>query len=151
MGWFFGNKQKLVPKVAFPQGKPFDEKELTFPQTFSREQIIQPSAVKNAVGMDFPEEKDTPPLSIKSNVSNVIPSYASSGTESAEIFVKVEVYQRVLGEVDGLRKELNDLGSIQKKIESTEYHEEEDFASMERSLKSVHDALLRMDKKLFPG
>ena len=60
MGWLFGRK-KAVPKVPFPEGKPYDEKALRFPTSSSRDRIIEPESVKAAVGFDkpvaFPEEE----------------------------------------------------------------------------------------------
>ena len=53
MGWLF-NKKKTIPKVPFPEGRPFDEKSLQFPQSAPSERTIRPEQVQAAVGLGQP-------------------------------------------------------------------------------------------------
>lgn len=163
MGWLFGRK-KVVPKVPFPQGRAMDEKALQFPTMDSSERVIEPDKVKEAVGfskpMAFPDE-ETMPMGEEAELSTTSESpfsspsrYASSAPSSGfmpkhELYVKVEVYQRMLGELDELRRGFMDLQHIGKTIDESEYNEENNFNKLRRGMKSLHDSLLQADKILF--
>ena len=163
MGWLFGRK-KVVPKVPFPQGRPMDEKALQFPTMGSSDRVIEPDKVKEAVGfskpMAFPDEEESMPMdedlpeTPMPNFSS--PSkYSSSASVSSgvmpkhELYVKVEVYQRMLGELDELRRGFMDLQHLGKNIDESEYNEENNFNKLRRGMKSLHDSLLQADKILF--
>mgnify|MGYP001577008313 FL=1 len=164
MGWLFGRK-KVVPKVPFPQGKPLDEKALQFPSMGSSDRVIEPDKVKEAVGfskpMAFPDEMEENMPMDEELPETPMPSfpsperYASSAPASSgmmpkhELYVKVEVYQRMLGELDELRREFMDLQQIGKNIDESEYNEENNFNKLRRGMKSLHDNLLQADKILF--
>ena len=162
MGWLLGNKKKIVPKVPFPEGQALDDKALSFPQFVSSPKVVEPETLKAAVGtsagidlslapfeINEPEQAPSRPL----RPGTVAPSLTASAqtVENSEMFVKVDAYQHVLGEIEGIRKNLSEMGAIQKKLESSEYYEEEDFDTLQRLLKSMHDGLLKMDKKLYQG
>ena len=66
-----------------------------------------------------------------------------------ELYVKVEVYQRMLGELDELRRGFLDLQQISKNIDESEYNEENNFNKLRRGMKNLHDNLLQADKILF--
>lgn len=163
MGWLFGRK-KVVPKVPFPQGKAVDEKALQFPSMGSSERVIEPDKVKEAVGfskpMAFPDEEEDmsmPPMDEElpetSMPSFPAPSkYSSPAPEimpKHELYVKVEVYQRILGELDELRRGFVELQNINKNIDESEYNEENNFNKLRRGMKFLHDNLLQADKILF--
>lgn len=164
MGWLFGRK-KVVPKVPFPQGKPIDEKALQFPSMDSSERIIEPDKVKEAVGfskpMAFPDEDEnlnmpmdedlpeTPMPSFPAVSKYRSPAPVSDSILKHELYVKVEVYQRILGELDELRRGFMDLQHISKNIDESEYNEENNFNKLRRGMKSLHDNLLQADKILF--
>lgn len=167
MGWLFGRK-KVVPKVPFPQGRPIDEKALQFPPIESSERVIEPDKIKEAVGfskpMAFPDEQESHmpmeedyqlPEAPGSSPFPPISRYDSSPSRSSgmmpkhELFVKVEVYQRMLGEIDELRRGFNELQHIGKAIDESEYNEENNFNKLRRGMKSLHDSLLQADKTLF--
>ena len=168
MGWLFGRK-KVVPKVPFPQGRPIDEKALQFPPIESSERVIELDKVKEAVGfskpMAFPDEQESRDMPMEEEEYKLpetpepsFPSMSKYGSGSSgnsgmmpkhELFVKVEVYQRMLGEIDELRRGFSELQHIGKAIDESEYNEENNFNKLRRGMKSLHDSLLQADKTLF--
>lgn len=163
MGWLFGSK-KVVPKVPFPQGRSIDEKALQFPAIDSSERVIEPEKVKEAVGfskpMAFPDEEESMPMEEEvpeTPVPSFPPPSRFAGSEPVsagimpkhELYVKVEVYQRMLGELDELRRGFAGLQQINKNIGESEYNEENNFNKLRRGMKSLHDSLLQADKILF--
>jgi len=163
MGWLFGRK-KVVPKVPFPQGRALDEKALEFPPLDSSERVIEPDKVKEAVGfskpMAFPDEVESmPPMDEEQELpEKSSPVFKPSARYSQpaqdlmpkhELYVKVEVYQAMLGELDELRRGFMDLQQIHKAIGESEYNEENNFNKLRRGMKSLHDSLLQADKILF--
>ncbi len=169
MVWPF-TKQK-VPKVPFPEGHSM-EGTLRFPTMRPEERVIEPSRVKEAVGLEMPSiteeapsrspfEESTPEIppprrghlamsatSSRTMMETTVPS-AYNQPESEPLFVKVDVYQRILGEIDSLKKDMNDMFETTKKLETSEYNEEENYAKMKRAIRIVHDRLLQVDKTLF--
>ncbi len=163
MGWLFGRK-KVVPKVPFPQGRTLDEKALEFPPLDSSERVIEPDKVKEAVGfskpMAFPEDEESMPMDDEQEMSETpMPSFRPSSRYSQpsaqdlmpkhELYVKVEVYQAMLGELDELRRGFMDLQEVGKNVAESEYNEEANFNKLRRGMKSLHDSLLQADKILF--
>ena len=164
MGWLFGRK-KVVPKVPFPQGRSLDEKALEFPPLDSSERVIEPDKVKEAVGfskpMAFPDEEESMPVMDDEELPETSsPVFKPSSRYSQpaptqdfmpkhDLFVKVEVYQAMLGELDELRRGFMDLQQIHKIIGESEYNEENNFSKLRRGMKSLHDGLLQADKILF--
>ena len=160
MGWLFGRK-KAVPRVPFPEGKPIDEKALRFPAPGSSERVIEPDRIKDAVGFNKPVAFPVEETSFEEELS-VPPSFSLSRTarpiaapptfelvSRQELYVKVEVYQRMLGELDELKKKLSELSEASKNLEISEYNEESNFNKLRKLMKSLHDILLHADKTLF--
>lgn len=164
MGWLFGRK-KAVPKVPFPEGKTIDEKALRFPAPSSSERIIEPEKVKEAVGssksfkslafseeMEVSEETEVPAPpsfpSLRASKTTAFPSPAEF-MQRQDLYVKVDVYQRMLSELDDLRRELAELGETSKSLQVSEYNEEHNFNKLRKLMKSLHDSLLHTDKTLF--
>ncbi len=146
MGWLFGKR-----KIDLS----FDEKALQFPTSFPpQKRIIEPEALKEAVGFNrsaFSEEHievktPTPQMKMPAAVpqSEVPP-------EESMLYVKVDVYQRILGELDEIKANLTGLQHIQKRLETSEYNEETNFTRLRRAVKGLHDRLLQADKVLFKG
>ncbi|MDP3990112.1 MAG: hypothetical protein Q8Q01_02810 [archaeon] len=71
--------------------------------------------------------------------------------QGGEHFVKVETYQHLLGKLESVHSNIVELDHISKKLERSEYHEEENFDKMKKAVRSLHDKLLRVDKLLFKG
>ncbi|MEK6901617.1 MAG: hypothetical protein AABX37_04695 [Nanoarchaeota archaeon] len=162
MGWLFG-KKKIVPRIPLPEGYAPTERTLQFPTSGRGERIIEPDKVKEAAGVDFPFE--LPPMpSFEQPAARpvVVPSLSRpaapllgtqervQNAQSGEpVYVKVEAYQRILGELETLKKELQHLDSSCKHLDSSEYNEEHNFEKLRRAMKLIHDRLLHVDKRIF--
>lgn len=172
MSWLFGKKK--VPKVPFPQGHVVDENELHLPKSVRSSKVIQPDKIKEAVGVEkpfeFPElpepsEEFTAPsteskiksanLLFKPRVRESLPLPKVSSPEiylkekSQPLYIKVNVYQEVLGRLEMLRKDLNQLAHAERDLENDEYNEEKNFEQLKREMRGIHDRLLQIDKSLF--
>ena len=174
MGWLFGRKKK--PKVPFPTGHSVDEGALSFPKVESRERTIEPDKVKQAVGFDkpiafpkkmpeikpvpkeFPSPKaaglQPPPKQTPVSRAQVMPAQVPQATQRpfahhGPLFVKVDAYQRVLGEIDLLKENLTNLAHYTTKLEQSEFNEDANFVKMKRHIGAMHDKLLQADKILF--
>ncbi len=173
MVWPFTKKK--IPRVPFPEAHQATDGTLRFPTMRPEERVIEPSRVKEAVGLEMPsitEEApslpsfdeslpEIPAPQVKSTPTPVAPSYPSRPTtrttmppaysqpESEPLFIKVDVYQRILGEIDSLKKDMNEMFETSKMLEASEYNEEENYAKMKRAVRIVHDRLLQVDKTLF--
>ena len=77
-----------------------------------------------------------------------VPAQIHQGDEH---FVKVEMYHHLLGKLEMVHHNIVELDQISKKLERSEYHEDEHFEKMKTAVKSLHDKLLRVDKLLFKG
>ncbi len=148
MGWLFGKKK---PKVPLPEGKPLDEKTLQFPSAPPKEKIVEPAEVKAAAGVDKPTDTpieapaELPAVPAKPEEAPApIPS-----TIRESLHVKVDVYQRILGELENLKHDLSYLDETNRRLDSSEYNEESNFDKLRKAIKSMHDRLLQMDKVLF--
>ncbi|PIZ50689.1 hypothetical protein COY27_06265 [Candidatus Woesearchaeota archaeon CG_4_10_14_0_2_um_filter_33_13] len=156
MGWIFG-KKKVVPRVPFPEGRPFDEKSLQFPQFASSDKVIRPEQVKAAVGVNkqiVPEEEyaeDEPMQMPDVKSAPRLKSPLSPAPAVDNSFIKIETYRKILGEVEEMRKGMADLREASKNVDLSEYNEETHFIKMRRATKAVHDGLLQIDKTLFKG
>ncbi len=152
MGWLFGKKK--IPQVPLPEGRVVDEKALRFP-TSPPKRVIEPKEIKEAVGFDkpvaFPEENDaldTSPEPLEELEEETLDSYPfESRTE--ELYVKVDVYQRILGEIDQVRKELTEINEANKRLSASEFNEDKNFNRLRKLMKGMHDNLLHIDKVLF--
>ncbi len=149
MGWLFGKRKVETP---------FDENALQFPTSFPpQKRVIGPEALKEAAGFNrsaFPEEHETaqtltaPPIR---TVSPTAPPQPEAPQEEGMLYVKVDVYQRVLGELEEVKSNIIHLQQTQKRLESSEYNEENNFTRLRRAVKGLHDRLLQVDKILFKG
>ena len=160
MGWLFGRRNK-VPKVPLPKGIPIDDKALRFPTAPAPERIIVPDMVKEAVGIDrtpFPEEDfaGDAEMGFSGRVSALKPPKVtsairplSSQPEGQELYVKMDVYQRILQEIEATTDKMGELSEINKALEMSEYNEKNNFSHLRRQIKSLHDHLLHIDKTLF--
>lgn len=157
MGWLFGGKK--VPKVPLPQRYSADEATLRFPTSPAspQQRVIRPEEVKEAAGLDFGEmpfpsedyvnlfQRD---LATKAAVSSSSQQLTTKPATDS-LYIKMDVYQRLLGEMDELRRDLGSLNELNRQLESSEYNEENNFEKLKRSVKSIHDKMLQVDKVLF--
>ena len=166
MGWLFGKKK--TPQVPFPQGRPLDDKELRLPSTPSvPSRVIQPEQLKEAVGLGKPimfpemnekselapfgeeidfERQSLPPLE---SLHSKSASASANQPSSQPLFLHIEVYRQVVGQLDDLRVKLGEIQEVTTKLETSEYNEENNFAILKKEVKSMHDRLLNIDKIVF--
>lgn len=161
MGLLFWRKKK-APKVPLPEGEQLDDNALKFPTKESSEKSFEPKEIKEAVGFDkpvdfpgeetaqpeMPEEELIPQQEPEKTPPNLEP-YEPKQPGKEEIFVKMDVYRRIIGEIDLLKKNLIQLNEINKDLDVSEYNEDKHFNKLRRLMKGLHDSLLNVDKTLF--
>jgi len=158
MGWLFGKKKK-IPKVPLPMGRPMDSETLQFPSRISSEKEIKLDQIKEAVGikkeMELPSmmEEETNAVPEQSNIPSPfqqdIETTNFESPVNGPIYVKLNVYQRLLGEVEDLKSDLRELSNVNSQLETSEYNEEKNFAKLRTSVRTIHDRILNMDKTIF--
>lgn len=157
MGWLFGKKK--VPQVPLPEGRAIDDKALRFPSSPPK-RTIEPKEIKEAVGFDkpvaFPEENGAgmdssfEPIDESEEEGLASDAYPFESRKE-ELYVKIDVYQRILGEIDLVKKELTGLNETNKKLGTSEFNEDKNFNRLRKLMKGMHDNLLGIDKVLFKG
>ena len=125
-----------------------DLKTLSFAATPPPRRVPAPERMRAAAGIPDEREVSSPTL----------PSFSETGGESKEapvitgediIFMKKETYQRVLGELANLKSSTNKLAELNRRLQASEYNEENSFTKLRSSMKGIHDKLLAADKILF--
>ena len=151
MGWLFGSKKK-APRVPLPEGRVIDEKALQFPLSEPSSRTIAFNDIRTAM---------SEPMDFKSKATLAAPARVAVTTGSSNVvvtrrfgipkpyYVKVDVYQQLLAEIEGLHKDTHTLDSTNRHLETSEYNEEENYEKVRRSLKSAHDRLQAVDRVLF--
>lgn len=124
-----------------------DENALRLPGRISTDRIIEPDQIKEAAGIDLSSfmpsrfaEKE--PLSAE---EKMLPGMETDNF----VYVKVDVYQRMLGELELIRAKLAELQETNQHLQSSEYNEEHNFVKLRRAVKSMHDRFLLIDKTIF--
>lgn len=150
MGWLFGRKKE--PKVPFPMGKSLEESTLQFPTKAWKGKVIEPEEVKAAAGLEeplaFPEEMERPEAPRKKSLlSPLIPPIP--GGKKGPLYVKVDAYQRILGELDDLKGQLGEMKETSHRLETSEFNEENNFVKLKRLVRTMHDQMLLADKIIF--
>jgi hypothetical protein len=118
-----------------------------------QKQAVQPASVFSQEAQE--EEEDTNNLleerDGEAKEGRAFRSYQTerASSESGPLFIKVDVYQRILGEFDLLKDKLGELSKASTGLENSEYNEEDNFAKLKKSVRLLHDKLLVMDKTLF--
>lgn len=152
MGWLFSRKKK-EPKVPFPTGKPLDETSLQLPSKFSKGKVIEPEEVKAAAGLEepltFPEELEEPKMPELPKKTAVLPPLVKEGEEESPLYIKVDAYQRILGELENLKGKIDEMKETSHHLEESEFNEENNFAKLKRLVRSMHDHMLLADKIIF--
>jgi len=151
----FGKKK--VPQVPMPEGHVLDEKALRFPKANS-EKSIEPMKIKQAVGF----EKKVLPSAPKTEVPKFMPTEMPELSrpmpqpvnlvpirEDDCLHVGIQLYQKILGEMDGLKEDLGGLANANRQLVSSEFNENTQFNRLKKSIKSLHDNLLQIDNILF--
>ncbi|NQV91992.1 hypothetical protein HQ489_05970 [Candidatus Woesearchaeota archaeon] len=163
MGWLFGKKK--VPKVPFPQG--METNALKFPSSTPAQRIIEPRSVKEAVGVGRTPLPPSRPILREEQKENpaeqnvFVPEFQEKGDmpkpmQPREIFgaegplyIKMEVYQTILGELEELKTDFTNLNKSSKILEESEFNEEHQYGKLKNTMKQIHDKLLETDKTLF--
>jgi len=107
MGWLFGKKKNIVPQVPLPQGRPFDERSLQFPQKVRGDRVIEPEHLKAAAGINAPEPVNEQPRQMPMARSGPAPirpeglpverGYSGMFQKNVSpLYIKVNVYQQKL-------------------------------------------------------
>ncbi len=65
------------------------------------------------------------------------------------VFIDVERYKEVLGDIGECKGELSHLSETSRKLEKAEFNEERSFSDLRSSMKALHDKLLSVDEILF--
>ena len=164
MGWLFKNKKdKFEPK------KSFDANSLKFPDKIDTERVIKSENLKQAVNelkfaaeeMKFKEPKtvledDYEEFDEPKEIGHPLPTHEDyeedvvfKENERNYIFVKKEVYQKILGDMKLIDDISKTVSSINKKMNSYETKEIKHFKEMKKTVNSLHDNFLRVDKVLF--
>ncbi len=151
MGWLFGSKKK-APKVPLPEGRVIDEKALQFPMSEPSSRTIAFNDIRTAMS----EPMDFKPKAALATPARVVMGTGLSNAAVSHRFgipkpyyIKVDVYQQLLAEIEGLHKDTHTLDSTNRHLETSEYNEEENYEKVRRSLKSTHDRLQAVDRVLF--
>lgn len=167
MGWLFGKKKRLnLP----PTSRLFDEKALAFPVTEPPERTIRPEKdfrperIKEVVGFDqqfgLPPEEEInelfPPSTSGKKMSDTYNFFKQDNKMPAtlfqqpeEMYIKVDIYQRIIGENSSINKMLIELSEINKNLITSEFNENSGFNRLRKLMKGCHDNLLQVDRILF--
>ncbi len=153
LGWLFGTK-KVQPKIPLPGSRPFDEKTFQFSKKFGKDTLIEPEHLQAAAGFDqpfnFPETTSrAPPRPMRSPFGEQEAELATPRTAKKPLYLKVDLYEKLLWEVDTLKYDCIKLQQINSHLETSEYNEEHHFEKLKKDLKALHDKLGRVDKILF--
>ncbi|MFH0701101.1 MAG: hypothetical protein V2A62_01555 [Candidatus Woesearchaeota archaeon] len=146
LGWLFG-KKKVLPKVPLPEGLPFNEKTFQFSKRLSGNAVIGPEDLHAAAG--FNQSFNLPENAPRALRPGSTPAPADTGMSPEPVFIKVDAYQRILGEIDGVKSNLTKLQEANRHLESSEYNEENHFERLKKAMKQAHDQLLQVDKTIF--
>jgi len=163
MSWLFG-KKKVVPKIPFPEGKSFSEKTLQFSKSSSEDRVIEPTKIQAAAGLEKPIVPPPEPIepvqedfAFPSDVENEqtnnfsLPVEPFSNQKMEPLYIKMDVYQRILEELGEIKKNLSTLKGISTNLVKSEYNEEHHFVKLKKITKTMHDKLLQADKIIFKG
>jgi len=160
MSWLFG-KKKIEPKVPLPEGKPFNERSLQLLKKEQSEKVIEPGRIQAAAGLEKPiilPEENLPTKEQEESEEAPVPQPFTTSLQQpfAEqkvepLFIKMDVYQKILGELDEIKGKLTELRETSKNLEGSEYNEEKNFLKLRKITKVMHDRLLQADKIIFKG
>ena len=153
LGWLFGTK-KVQPKIPLPGSRPFDEKTFQFSKKFGKDKLIEPEHLQAAAGFDQPLNFSeatgrAPPRLIKSAFGTEETESTAPRVTKKPIYLKVNLYEKILWEVDTLKYDCIKLQQVNNHLDTSEYNEEHHFEKLKKDLKALHDKLQRIDKTLF--
>lgn len=155
MVWWFTKKKKVL---SLQENEKVAKGSLKLLSAFPKK--LEPEKVKAAAGLKVQKEEEVgvdemlPQKDLKLAEWGKVPpkpnlSKFGRKEELGPLYVKKDVYQRLLGEMDLLKRNLSELDDANKKLHDSEYNEEDDFEKLKRTMKLIHDRLLEVDKTLF--
>jgi hypothetical protein len=151
IGWLFG-RRKDSSKVPLG-GRTFDEKTFQFSKKFGGETLIEPESLQEAAGYKdqfaLPDESSFGAEAEELTRPKPKLSGLTRGCPVNPVYVKVDVYQKILEELDGMKSNIRQLQEACRNLETSEFNEEHNFGSLKSSMKSVHDKVLQVDKMVF--
>lgn len=137
-----------MPKVPLPEAGHFDEKALQFPIGRQSQTVISSYHEEEHQQEQVSPAVSAPPqTSVKRSMKGQSP--VAKISMHRHHYVKVEMYQQLLADLDGLKKDLTHLGETNHLLETSEFNEEADYDKIKRNLKNVHDKIVSIDKTLF--
>jgi hypothetical protein len=157
MGWLFGRKKK-IPQVPFPEPGVLEEGSLRFPSSMGAPKVIEPNKFKEAAGVHEPLPVPRPPSTNQPPQRPLLVTKPSLQKQEhlapvkrivRPLHIKMETYQRILWELDGLKDDISQLHTTNTRLLNSEYNEDESFAKLRRSIRAMHDNLQEVDKTLF--
>lgn len=127
------------------------------PGKLSSQRVFEPEQIKEAAGLGtvgtFPEEEEEVPLptfqSSKTAAARRSPPSPLAAPDAGPLFIKMEVYQHIVAEIEDIKSKITELGHINRSVEKSEYNEEHNFVKLRRAVKGIHDRLLLADKIVF--
>ena len=153
MGWLFSKKKesrvpapiRRLPPMGEDKSTPVSKKDLTSQKLQEvaglplPEQNLDLNQGNN--DLEFPVDESHFDEEQSDELGGVV--------EGNDLFLKVEQYRRMLGEVENLKKTLHKLDTLSKHIIESEFNEEESFRHLKTDIRNIHDHFLTIDKKVF--
>jgi hypothetical protein len=148
MGWLFKKKEKALPPLPLPGVD--DHQALNFPTTPPPKKILEAEKMKAAAGVAeaLPQLQEEPVPKVGALPPPPMAQPLETPAEDI-LYVKMDVYQRILGELGHLRAKLTHVHEVNKLLETSEYNEDHAISKANKAVKVMHDRLLYMDKVLF--
>ena len=177
MGWLFGKKKE--PRVPLPEGHLVDERALHFPPPSSmRKTLLEPEKARELVGMknrssalaSLPElpqlgEEVLPRMEVRERIASerrgqpkremmlakpvVSRSRHENPLRDNSLYLNISDYKSVLLRKEQLKSDTLKLQEKNKNLENSEFNEDKNLEKIKRTIKHLHDDLLRIDKILF--
>jgi len=153
-----GSSKKVIGAGDVKQAVGFNKPIDRFPQPKMEEELAK---ANDDLKISFGNKSSTPSIEQVSASQVPAPVQESQGDSNRNfyeedqrdrdgpLFVKVDVYQHILGGIEGLQKDVKVLSSTSKKLDNSEFNEEAHFEKLKKELKVIHDKLLLADKTLF--
>ena len=163
MGWFFKKKKKVLD-VPVPMRK-FDDGALQFDQAPKQGSPITSKDLKSAAGIDtIPSSMASLPTQNTESTKDPFTNFPDLNKAPVQqsmqrmpvydqadefVYLKVEQYKRMLGELESSKNAITKLTEISRKLHVSEYNEERNFARLKNTVRSIHDRFLTIDNTLF--
>jgi len=140
----FSRKKKIEVPIPPPKNL------LKFPKPSQVERVIEPEKIKEAVGIEKPtlplpeslEKLEKPKLTFPTP-PETFPSTIRP------FFIRVQYYQKILDDLDHIKKNTTKLDKTVETLEKSEFNESKNYEKLKNNLKKIHERLLFMDELIF--